>query len=308
MRPDAASLLSAPTRWKAACAWLALAAVYVPAAAALHQLWIHHPYAGHGPLVPCYAALVLWRDRAALRAARRDGDRQGLHLVGLALFTLAMGAASGNVYLQIVSLVPAIAGMVLWLYGPICLRLAAFSIALLALMLPLPVAVVAAVTSDLQVLVADLASRVLAVVGVPFYHDGVRIELEAITLEVAEICNGLRFFMALLTLALVLAKVVPHAWMPGLVLVASSLPLALAANVVRVVAIATAVYYGGVEWASGAGHHLIGKVIWVLALAALLAWSWLIARLESRRQRMGGRSVQTAPGDEGTQMPARAGA
>ena len=151
---------------------LAVAALYVPLGVWMAGEWRTHPYAGHGMFVPAISAVILWGDRDRLRAAVGPGARGGLLLVVAALGLLALAHGLGSLLLGGLSVPVAVAGLVLWALGPRALRVAAFPIAFLALMCPLPRALVAAVTRDLQLFAAGFAGNVLDVLGVPFYLEG----------------------------------------------------------------------------------------------------------------------------------------
>ncbi len=108
------------------------------------------------------------------------------------------------------------------------------------------------------------------------------------TLQVAEICNGLRFMSALVVLTVALGHALRLS--PGrlLVLVLSAVVLAVLANGTRILAILLGVRYYGPEAASGLVHHSIGKAVWILTLAPLGAVAWLLHRRPAGALREGG--------------------
>jgi exosortase len=192
-----------------------------------------------------------------------------------------------------VAVAVAVAGAVLWLFGARCLRAAAFPVAFLVMMAPLPRPVIAAVTLQLQTFAAGFAASALRLVGIPVYQAGVYLELPAMTLQVAEVCNGLRFLLALIVLTAAFAEVMLPSRQRKVVLVASAVPIAILANAVRVAAIAMAVQYIGPEAASGTIHNMIGKGVWAITLIPLIALGFWLSRTAPRR----------APGDEPSGVP-----
>ena len=169
-------------------------------------------------------------------------------------------------------------GIVHWIWGPSMLRAAAFPLGFLVLMVPLPYVVVAAVTLDLQRFAAGFAGRALSLLDVPFAQEGVTIELPALTLQVAEVCNGLRFLAALLVLTLAFAHVTQRTVTSKIVLTLSAIPVAIVANAVRVTGIVLAVQYIGPHAASGVIHNSIGKGVWALTIAALVGLGLFLRR------------------------------
>jgi exosortase len=257
---------------------LAVAALYVPLARWMLGEWRTHPYAGHGMFVPAISLVILWGERDRLRAAVGAGARGGLLVVAAGLGLLGLSHALGSLLLGGLSVAVAVAGLVLWALGPRALRVAAFPIAFLALMSPLPRAFVAAVTHDLQLFAAGFAGSVLDVLGVPFYLEGDLIQLPSITLRVAEVCNGLRFLTAILVLTIAFAHITQRTLGRQVVLVAAAVPVAIVANALRVTAIALATQYWGPQAASGWVHHGIGKGVWALTLLPLIALGWWLGR------------------------------
>lgn len=202
----------------------------------------------------------------------------GLLGVLLGLGVLVVGFSIGNLFLQGLSFVVTLAGIVLWGFGEKVLQRAAFPIGFLIFMLPLPRVVIDAFSLDLRLLGARIAGSILAAWGIPSYQHGVFLQLPQITLEVADACDGLRFLMALLTLTAAFAYVSQRGLARRLVLVAAAVPLAILANSARVAALGVAVYHWGPQAASGTPHHFIGKSVWGVTLMVVVALGLMLRR------------------------------
>ena len=218
--------------WIGAVAAAVVALAFAPLFPELLRAWRTDEYAGHGMFVPVYAVALLWMTASVARhsPAERAGGWLVL-LVALGLF--AAGRSWESLTVQVAALVAAIAGAVLVTFGAAALRAAAFPVAFLLLMMPLPRPVVAAVTLPIQTLAAQFASAVLRLAGVPHYQYGISLDLPNLRLAVAEGCNGLRFLMACHADGSLRpghpALATPQAD-PG----AAAVPVALVANQVRV--------------------------------------------------------------------------
>lgn len=272
---------------------LVLGVIYGPALADLARVWHTDPYAVHGMFVPFFSAFLFWSDREHLRAVPRRSSRAGFVVILFGLGLLALGRGYGSVAIQALSVVAAVAGAVLWGFGAKWLRRAWFPVAFLLFMVPLPRAVVDASSRDLQRFAAGFAAAAAGFAGVPLYQHDVVIELPNMTLLVAEICNGLRFMMALLVLTVAFAQVSQRSRARKLVLVASAIPLAILANAMRVAAVVLLAHYWGPKAASGIIHHSIGKVVWLMTLVPLVALGLALRRVEAAgalRRRSGWRS------------------
>jgi exosortase len=250
-----------------ACYWRTLARLW--------HAWRVDTYAGHVMLVPAFSLVLLWTDRDRLKGVLRQADIRGWGLLAGGLGVLGLGLAVQSLALQALSLPVSVAGLVLLFGGAGVLRQVWFPVAFLAFMVPLPRSIVAAVTHEVQALVAWFSAGVVSALGLPVYQHGTVLELATTTLEVAEACNGLRFMMALLVLTTALAYVSQRTVGRALVLVASAIPVAVLANAVRVSGIAVAAHFYGAKAASGLIHHSIGKTVWAVTLVAL----WLFGRM-----------------------------
>ncbi len=257
---------------------LGLAALYTPVMLRMASVWWHDSYAGHGMFVPLFSAHFLWMDRHRVRAALGRRDPLGLSVIVAGLLVFALGAWESSLLVQGLSFVVTLAGMVLWLAGARALRAVVFPLAFLCLMVPLPRAFVAATTLHLQMFAAGFAGHVLSLLDVPFMQRGVLIELPAMTLEVAEVCNGLRFMSALVVLTLAFAYVTQRTIVRRAVLTAMAVPVAIVANAVRVTGIALGVQYIGPQAASGFIHNYIGKGVWAITILTLVAIGVVLRR------------------------------
>jgi exosortase len=264
-----------------------LGLAYAPTAREMIRIWQRDTYAGHCIFVPIFSAFLLWSDRERLRNAAGKGSPAGVFVLLAGLALLVFGQAERNLTLQALSLVVTVAGATLWGFGSRCLREAWFPIAFLALSMPLPRAIVRACSYDLQLFAARFAAFVVTLLGTPIHRRGLFLELPSVTLEVAEICNGLRFMSAMLVLTVAFAQMTQRTAGAKIGLVLAAPPLAVLANGVRVVALALGAEYIGPQAVTGILHHSIGKVVWLLAIVPMVALGFILRRRDDRRRRLG---------------------
>src|SRR5204863_2664144 len=131
------------------------------------------------------SALIAWTERERLRRAAGPGHPGGAAIVLAGVGLLALGTVADSVLLQGASVAVTIAGLVAWTFGLPGLRAAVFPIGLLLLMAPLPRAVVATVTLQVQLFAAAFAVAILRMLDLSVYQAGVTIELPSMTLQVA---------------------------------------------------------------------------------------------------------------------------
>lgn len=259
---------------------------YAPTARQMIRIWQSDTYAGHSLFVPIFSAFLLWSDRERLRGAAGKGSPAGVFVLLAGLAMLVLGQAERSLTLQALSLVVTVAGATLWGFGSKCLQAAWFPIAFLALSMPVPRAIVRACSYDLQLFAARFAAFVVTLLGTPIHRRGLLLELPSVTLEVAEICNGLRFMSALVVLTVAFAQITQRTAAAKIGLVLAAPPLAILANGVRVVALALGAEYIGPQAVSGIMHHSIGKVVWLLAIAPMVALGFILRRRHDRGRRL----------------------
>ena len=142
-------------------------------------------------------------------------------------------------------------GLVTTIYGRAILRILAFPLCFLFLMVPLPQSLVNVIAFPLQLIAAGTAVEALHWLGVPALLEGNIIHLAHTELFVVEACSGLRSLMALVTLGVVFAYFFRKSWIERAILVASTIPIAIAVNAVRVALTGILAHRFGSEMASG---------------------------------------------------------
>lgn len=255
---------------------LLLGALTWPALAWLWQAWLGDPTYSHGPIVPLLSLLCAWRlfrrgavQPAAASAGRQEAPFPALILTLCSLGLLLWGMAVQALYLALLACLPLIVGMVGYVLGTSAAQKAAFPVAYLALAVPLPW--VQAWGALLQGWTAAWSTTVARSLGIQAAHAGGRVVLAACELAVGAPCSGLRSLVALLALAAAMAYVLDgRPWARGL-LVVLAVPVALIANVGRVVVLLVIAGQWGCDAALRAWHGGSGLAFFALALAWLIA-------------------------------------
>ncbi len=231
--------------------------------------WYQLPDFSHGFLVPFFACFLVWDQRKGLARVPVQPAWRGLPLVVLALFVLLTGVFGADLFLSRISFVLLAAGMVWTLLGTKMLMHTRFILLVLLLAIPLPTLIMNQVTFPLQLLASKLAASLLPLAGVPVLREGNVIRLPSMELEVAEACSGIRSLMSLFTVAVMYGYFMEQARWRRVVLALSSIPIAVAANVLRIVGTGLCVQYWDPEKASGFFHEFSGWLMFVVSLASL---------------------------------------
>lgn len=255
---------------------LALLVVFAPALATLAAAWSSVDYQSHGFLVPIVSLLAA-RQLARGGPAPRSDPRGATALLG-ALALYAFGVAAGSATAQGLALCAAIAGAVWFLRGPAWLRRLAFPLGYLLFLVPLPPTAVAAAVVPLLAFVTAGSVGVLHAVGVGVEREGNVIQLPGgESLFVAEACSGLTSLVTLVPIAVLIAWLSPLSAARRLALVALVLPVAMIANLLRVVAtVLGSEAFGTAAVTAEPAHSVLGLSVYVVGCLALLAAArWL---------------------------------
>jgi exosortase len=144
-------------------------------------------------------------------------------------------------------------------------------------MVPLPGIVYNTAAAPLQLFASSVATSVAQALGVSIYRDGNVIHLATTSLGVAEACSGLNSLSALVVGSLLLGFLEDASVLGRVLLLALSVPLAIAVNVLRVAGTAVLADYH-MEFAMGFYHMLSGWLVFVLGFGLL----WLTGKLVFR--------------------------
>jgi exosortase len=246
-----------------------MAAVYYRVLAKLVTDWWQIPDFSHGFLVPIFAAYLVWTKRKILLDTRIAPAWSGIVFVVAGLVVLVLGVYGAELYLSRVSLVILLAGLVLCFGGWELLKELRFVLLVLLLAIPIPSILFNEITLPLQILASKLASALLPIFGVPVLREGNVIELPAMKLEVAEACSGIRSLMSLFTLSVFYGYFVEKSNLRRAILAVASIPIAIAANAVRILGTGLFVQYWDPEKALGFFHEFSGWVMFLVSLGCL---------------------------------------
>ncbi len=269
-------LRSAIPLWQIAILSALLLWLYTPTLARLILQWWRDPNFSHGFFVPLFSAFVVWQERGRLARMTPRPSWSGLLILAWALCTLIVGQMGAELFLSRSSLILALAGLIVLFLGWNSFRALFFPWAFLVLMFPIPNVIFNQITFPLQLQASRVAAFVLPVFGVPILREGNVINLPSMALEVAEACSGIRSLMSLVTLAIIYGYLLEKRLWVRWVLALASVPIAIAANSVRIIGTGLLVQYWDADKAEGYFHASWGWIIFVISLLLLYAVHGLI--------------------------------
>jgi exosortase len=245
--------------------------------------WAHDDNYSHGFLIVPLALYFVWERRARLAAVRPRANWFGLVVVVASLGMLIAGTLGAELFVSRVSIVFLIAGTVLFTAGVDALRILAFPIAFLFLMVPPPAIIFNQIAFPLQLLASRFGEATLQVLSIPVLREGNLITLANTTLEVAEACSGIRSLISLLTLGIVYGYFVDPRLSVRTIIALSAVPIAIVANGLRVAGTGVAAHYYGAEAAEGFFHTFSGWVVFIVAFVLMYLVATIIIKVAPSR-------------------------
>src|SRR3990172_10580491 len=258
--------------------------LYYPVLKKLVSIWWDNPDYSHGFLVPLITLFLVWQRHRELKDIEASPSRWGLFIILVSLLMLAVGQVGAERFLTSFSLLPLIAGLVLYLMGRQFLARLAFPLILLIFMIPPPAILFNQITVPLQLFAAGTATSALQLIGVPVLREGNVITLATQVLEVTEACSGIGSIVSLTLLALLFSYFTHSSLWKRAVLTVSAVPIAIVANAFRVAGTGFLSHFFTPEAAMGFYHTFSGWLVFVVAFALLLVEGFLLSQFFAEKK------------------------
>jgi exosortase len=250
--------------------------------------WYTDDNYSHGFLIIPIALYFVWERRTRLKEAAKNASYWGLPVVLGSLAVLLAGILGSELFLTRISILGTIAGAILFLYGWNHLKILSLPIAFLILMIPIPAIILNQIAFPLQLLASRFGELALMICQIPVLREGNVINLANTSLEVAEACSGIRSLVSLLTLGIVYGYFTDARLWVRLVLIVCTIPIAIAANGIRVAGTGIAAHFYGPAAAQGFFHSFSGWIIFIAAFIMMFVLYRIIVLFAPGRHRLHG--------------------
>lgn len=260
---------------------LGLAILYLPTYYMLaNSLWQSEEQA-HGPIVLAVSLFLIWRGRGVIMDEPGRSVRAfpilGWVVLVFGLLIYAVGRSQDIILFEVGSQIPVLLGILLITRGPSAAHALWFPLFFLLFMIPLPGFIVDAATGPLKQHVSILAENILYHFGYPIARSGVVLTIGQYQLMVADACSGLHSMFSLSAMGLLYLHLMQRTSITrNVILIASILPIAFIANVVRVMILVLVTYHFGDEAGQGFVHGFAGILLFVVGLLFLFALDGLL--------------------------------
>jgi exosortase B len=246
--------------------------LYIPAYMDLARTIWATDEQGHGPIILAVSIWLLYMKRHDLAAVpAQPMPWLGWPLVVFALALYALGRSQDIIMFEIAAQIVLLVGLLLLFRGMRALRVVWFPLFFMVFMIPLPEALVAAVTAPLKSAVSAVASGLLYQMGYPVGRSGVIMTVGPYQLLVADACAGLNSMFTLEALGMLYMNLMRYTSAArNITLAVLLIPTAFVANIGRVMILVLVTYHFGDEAGQGFVHSFAGMVLFMVALALML--------------------------------------
>ncbi|WP_243450539.1 exosortase V [Sandarakinorhabdus glacialis] len=222
----------------------------------------------HGPIVLATGLWLIFRRLPEIREQMVPGNVL-LTALGLAIGVplYIFGRAFDFVSIEVAALLLVMLSVGHAYVGARVILSLWFPIFYLGFMIPVPGWVLDAVTQPLKLLVSEVVTQVLAYFGYPIGRVGVTIYVANYQLLVEDACAGLNSLVSLSAIGLFYVYMLRGSnWRYSILLLMLVVPIAIAANMVRVAALVLITFHFGDAAAQGYLHNFAGMVTFTTAL------------------------------------------
>jgi len=247
--------------------WIILAGVLLYRSALINVLGavIHREGSSHGVFVPFLSAFFLWTKREALREIDLRWDYLGIPLVVVGAVFPIFNLSS--YHLQALSFTVFLGGLIMIHLGRTLFKEIAFPLFFLITMIPVPEGIYATLVNYLRDITFGGSALLLSAFGIPFLKQGFVIQLPNAVLNISTGCSGIRYLVSYFVFGLAYAYLYRTSLRSRILIVASTIPISVAASICRLTSIFTLTYIFGPRMAEYWPHVFVS---WSVFFAVLL--------------------------------------
>ena len=260
------------------------AAVFIPVYPGLIHTWLNHSNNSHGLLVPLLSLYFVWQKKDKLRLITISNSNWGAGILIISMVLYLLSYAGAVTVISRTMIVCSLIGLILFTLGTTFFKLLSFPLFFLLFMVPVPDSIVGIVAFPLQLFATKISAFIIAVFSIPVYQEGNMLYFVQTQLEVAEACSGIRSIMALTMLSVIFVYLIDKkGWVPKAFLIASAIPLALIANIIRVSGTGVLAHFYGERIARGFLHEFSGLAVFAFGFILLFVEYSLLNKVCSKR-------------------------
>jgi len=235
----------------------------------LHQWWNIDTYS-HILLVPVIIGWLVALKAEELAKVTPKPWLPGLGVVVAGLGLWLIGRVTDTNLIAHAGAVGTLQGIVIAVLGPRVSTLLALPLCFGVFLVPFGDEII----EPLQVITAEITIVLTHWSGIPSYSDGIYIDTPVGLFIVAEACSGVRFLIAMITLAVLVAYTRFTTWTRRAAFLAVSIIVPIIANGIRAWGTIFIAQSHGVEFAAGFDHVFYGWFFFAFVVILILGFAW----------------------------------
>jgi exosortase D (VPLPA-CTERM-specific) len=235
----------------------------------LINLWMTDGDYSYAFLIPLITGYIIWEKRKQIASTPLGTNWMGgiFFLVFLMISLYGILGSSPSAVRPAIPLM--ILSITLFCFGTAVFRVLAFPLGVLIFMIPLPTTVQAMIGVPLKLIASKLGVLMMQLFGISVFIEGNVIDLGVTQLQVADACSGLRYILPLFAMGVLFAYFFEKVRWRQLVLVLTTIPIAIIANGFRVGMTGILVSFYGNSAAEGLFHDFSGWLVFMLSFGLL---------------------------------------
>ena len=247
----------------------------------LVESWMYNEYYSHGFLVPIISGYIVWNMRKELISIDKKPSQSGLALFAMGIIIQGISVLWTIRFLSGLSLLVTLAGALIYLYGWDFMKKIRFPFLFLVLMLPVPF--IYLITSPAQMISVLATTNLAHLIGIPAVRDGLIITIPAGAFEVGVECSGINSLISLSMIGIIFAYILEGSSLMKATIIISTIPLALAGNILRITSILVVAGKYGQEAAINYFHDFSSILLFSVALLGLFLVGRCFGRLRFKK-------------------------
>ena len=257
--------------------------LFAPVIYQLIHLWSNSDDYSHGFFVIPIAVFMVWQNRQHILTLPVKSLWAGfpIFLIGIIIYYICFVIRFHT--LMNLSMILIILALFFFLSGWQITRAVFFPILFLLFMLPIPSAYYILLTNPLKLMITNISATIIGFMGIPVFQEGNLLFFANTHLEVAEACSGVRSLYSYLMLGCLFAMLSKQL-SKKIILILSTVPLAILVNIMRVTGTGILASYYGPKVAQGFFHEFTGFFLFAIGLILLFAEFYLLDFKKSKTQ------------------------
>jgi exosortase len=242
--------------------------------------WENNPNYGHGWLIPIATAYMIFKKKDIFKADYTS-TLKDLWLVFIGLILFLLGARIEFIQITLFSLVVIALGLVYFYKGKTAFKEMLFPIGYFVFGIPAPY-YLESFTVPLKSMATVVSVGFMQMVGITIARQGNIIYLPNYTLEVADACSGLKSLVMVTAVGALYAYISQPTLKRKWVLFLTSIPIAVIANIARIVMVGILASIFGEKLAFDFVHDFSGIFVFIVAGVCLaltgVLMEWIIKK------------------------------